>query len=170
MFIISICKMGATLEILQQNQVRQLLGKGHRLLFIIMVKEKSNRKHLVIFCILIGVTSCTYMYKENISDILCVRDASVIALKRYESHAIGEWYIIESYILSDITAQKLMTKMNITLCDMENHPVLKDCYWIGWHPLSVHLVTNTGILFINKIRIGTAGTMSIRIIPCKKRY
>lgn len=103
-----------------------------------MVKEKSNRKHLVIFCILIGVTSCTYMYKENILDILCVRDASVIALKRYESHAIGEWYIIESYILSDITAQKLITKMNITLCDMENHPVLKDCYWIGWHPLPVH--------------------------------
>lgn len=103
-----------------------------------MDKERLSRRSIVILCILICITSCTYTYKNNISDILCVRDASVIASDRYESHAVGEWYILESYVLSDKTARKVMTNMDVTLNGMEKHPILEDCYWMGWHPIAVH--------------------------------
>lgn len=78
------------------------------------------------------------MYENNISDILCVQDVSVISSKRYESHAIGEWYILERYVLFGDTAIQLDVNKDIEVCDIKRHPTLEDYYWTGWNPISIH--------------------------------
>ena len=103
-----------------------------------MGKAKSNKQIITIFYFFISMISCSNMYENNISDILCVQDISVISSKRYESHAIGEWYILERYVLFGDTAIQLDVTKDIEVCDIKRHPTLEDYYWTGWNPVSVH--------------------------------
>lgn len=82
--------------------------------------------------------SCTNMYENNISDILCVQEISIMSSKRYESHAVGEWYVLERYILSRDSAIRLDEKENINTCDIKRHPTLEDYYYTGWNPISTY--------------------------------
>ena len=99
-----------------------------------MVKEKSNRTYIIILMCL-HMIACTNMYENKISDILCMPNVSVISSKRYESRGVGEWYILERYILSTDTAIQLEINKDSVECSIERHPFLKDYYWIGWNPI-----------------------------------
>lgn len=78
-----------------------------------MGKEKSNKIRIVLFIFLISMFSCVNKYEKHLSDILCVSEVNVISSKRYESNAIGEWYVVEKYVLANSVVD-----------------------WTGWHPLS----------------------------------
>lgn len=75
-------------------------------------------------------------YEKYISGILGASEVNVISSKRYESNAIGEWYIIEKYVLSDNTIKELALNKTSNLNKIEEHPILKDHYWTGWYSLS----------------------------------
>ena len=83
-----------------------------------MVKEKSNRKYIIILMCL-HMIACTNMYENKISDILCMPNVSVISSKRYESRGVGEWYILERYILSTDTAIQLEINKDSVECRIE---------------------------------------------------
>lgn len=87
-----------------------------------MGKAKSNKQIITIFYFFISMISCSNMYENNIYDILCIQDISVISSKRYESHAIGEWYILERYVLFGDTAIQLDVTKDIEVCDIKRHP------------------------------------------------
>ena len=78
------------------------------------------------------------IYKDKISDMLCVQDVNIISSKRFESHAVGEWYVLERYILSRDAIIRLEENKDIKVCDIKRHPQLEDYYWIGWSPTSIH--------------------------------
>lgn len=80
-----------------------------------MGKEKSNKVRIVLLIFLISMISCVNKYEKHLSDILCVSEVSVISSKRYESNAIGEWYVVEKYVLANSVVD-----------------------WTGWHSLSEH--------------------------------
>ena len=103
-----------------------------------MVKEKLSRKHVIMFSFLICIASCSNIYENKIAEMLCIQDFSVFSYGRYESHAIGEWYIIERYILYGDILKQLNVNKNMKASDIQRHPLLEDYYWIGWNPMSEH--------------------------------
>ena len=78
------------------------------------------------------------MCQKSISNILCVKDVNVNSSKRYESHALGEWYVLERYSLSGDTTIRLDVNKNLEICSIKRHPTLEGYYWIGWNPITVH--------------------------------
>lgn len=103
-----------------------------------MDKEKSNRIHIVMFILTISLISCAKKYEKHLADILYVSEVNVISTKSYESNALGEWYIVEKYVLGDNVVDKLAVKTHSTFTKMEKHPIIKDYYWTGWNSLSEH--------------------------------
>lgn len=106
-----------------------------------MVQEKSNRKYLAMFCFIITMVSCTNIYESSISNILHAQNVSIVSSKRYESHAVGEWYILERYILSGDTKIQLEVNRDIKDYGIKKHPTMEGYYWIGWNPVSLHSAT-----------------------------
>ena len=79
--------------------------------------------------------SCTNIYEKKIPEIFGVHEVSIKSSRRYESHAIGEWYVLESYVLSNETLQDIVTAIKLNSCGTERHPSLMGYYWIGWKSL-----------------------------------
>lgn len=111
-----------------------------------MVMEKLRRKYTVLFSLLIFMTSCSNMYENIISDILCVQEVRVISSKRYESRAVGEWYVLERYILFGDSTIQLKGNKDMEVYSIKNHPILEDYYWLGWNPVSVRSSMNDILL------------------------
>ncbi|MCI7555815.1 MAG: hypothetical protein MST03_03350 [Bacteroidales bacterium] len=103
-----------------------------------MVKPKSNRNYLLLICVLINTIACSNKNENNISNVLFGRDIRWVASNKYESRAIGEWYVLERYTLSQDTTILLDINRDNKEGHIERHPTLDKYYWIGWNPVSVH--------------------------------
>ena len=105
--------------------------------------DKENLgKHIILLIFSTFLYSCSYVYRNDITEILCSSDITIIRSDRYESQSIGEWYILEEYMIPDKQIQKLIKKIDTESAIYNNqHPYFKGQYCMGWHhikPTSLH--------------------------------
>ena len=113
-----------------------LQGEVFLLIFIITVMDKLN-KILLLMLSTIFLHSCTYIYKESLIDILGISNINILSSDRYESQAIGEWYILEKYTLSDDNIQECVSKITSMQRSRKFEKIyLEDYCFLGWYPLS----------------------------------